>query len=363
MEFFELLRFSIGSTDKVSQDGEADWDALYEMAKKQSLTGVIYQGICRLAKEQRPEKKVLLKWYAKSEKIKSLNEKVNKAAVLVTDMFAEADIESCVLKGQGNNLRYDEPYARTPGDVDIWVNPKKLKFDGNDIILGEKRMRAGKKSYHHVDAEKVNGISIEVHYRPCYMHNMIHNRRIQKWFAENAAKQFGNMVDLPGQVGKIAVPTAEFNLIYQMCHISNHFFQEGIGLRQLVDYYYLLRSVKGRFDRASLAESLKRFGLFKMASAIMYIEHEVLGLPVEELVVAPNEKYGKFMLNEIMLSGNFGQYDQRLGQFHRSTMLGHNVARLERDCRMLWLFPSECLWEPVFRLYHFLWRKNHRRGI
>ena len=357
MDFFELLRFSIGAIDGVTLNQDTDWEAMHEMAKKQSLLGVIYQGISKLPKEQRPERRLLLKWFAQSETIKVKNETVNGVAVRVSALFNQAGVENCILKGQGNNVMYADPYVRNPGDVDIWVNPQKLVFDDGWLLLGEKRMKVGKKSYHHVDAGSMDGISIEIHYRPCYMHNMIHNYRIQKWFAENAAKQFAHTVELPGDVGQISIPTVEFNLIYQLCHISNHFFQEGIGLRQFVDYYYVLKNVRKETDLNVVRKWLKRFGLYKMASAVMYIEQEVLGLKKDQLIVTPNEKYGKFVLHEIIMSGNFGQYDDRLGDFHRKTMLGHNMARLERDLRLIWLFPSECLWEPVFRLYHYCWRK------
>ena len=36
------------------------------------------------------------------------------------------------------------------------------------------------------------------------------------------------------------IPTVEFNIIFQLTHIYSHLMNEGIGLRQLVDYYYVL---------------------------------------------------------------------------------------------------------------------------
>ena len=43
-----------------------------------------------------------------------------------------------------------------------------------------------------------------------------------------------------GEQGEIAIPTVEFNLIFQLTHIYAHLMNEGIGLRQLLDYYYVL---------------------------------------------------------------------------------------------------------------------------
>lgn len=38
-----------------------------------------------------------------------------------------------------------------------------------------------------------------------------------------------------------ATPTQSVNVVYQMCHLFNHYFHEGIGLRQLMDYYFALK--------------------------------------------------------------------------------------------------------------------------
>lgn len=56
------------------------------------------------------------------------------------------------------------------------------------------------------------------------MNNLISNGRLQEYFNKNADTQFANIVMLPDGAGKIAVPTTAFNRIYQMAHISNHFF-------------------------------------------------------------------------------------------------------------------------------------------
>ena len=52
-------------------------------------------------------------------------------------------------------------------------------------------------------------------------------------------EQFSHRVML-GEQGEIAIPTVEFNLIFQLTHIFSHLMNEGIGLRQLVDYYFVI---------------------------------------------------------------------------------------------------------------------------
>ena len=356
MDFFELLKFSIGAIrqEALSQT-ETDWEAVHEMATKQSLLGVIYQGITKLPKESRPEKKMLLKWYMESEQIRKVNEKVNTAAVNVTRMFEQAGIENCILKGQGNALMYEDVYARIPGDIDIWINPAKAVVNDGKLIVGHKQLPVEKVSYRHIEMGLVGGVELEVHLRPSFMNNLIYNRRLQKWFDEQSSSQYGHSVELPGGIGRINIPTVEFNLVYQLCHITNHFFYEGIGLRQFVDYYYLLKEAEP-VCKDNVLQSIKKFGLYQMAGAVMYVEKNLLGLDDSRLLVPVDEKRGAFMVDEIIQSGNFGKFDSRVTNFNRRTALGRNLERLRRDCRLMWLFPSESLNEPLFRLFHYLWR-------
>lgn len=358
--FFELLRYSIGSQHEVMDaPSEEEWERVHEIAKKQALIGLLYTGIKKMPNEMRPPKKVLLRWYMESEQIRKYNERHNAGVVYVRELFETAGIENCILKGQGNALMYEDPFSRIPGDIDIWIDPEKAVVEKGKMVVGNDLLYVDKVSYRHIEIEKIKGFPVEVHVRPSFMNNLIHNARLQKWFEKQMLQQFSHSVDLPGESGAINMPTIAFNVIYQLCHITNHFFYEGIGLRQFVDYYYVLREAKGIIDISETRKLLQRFGLFQMAGAVMYVEKELLGITEDCLIVPVDVKRGKFMLNEIMQSGNFGHYDKRVGNEHRRKALGRNWERLHRDFRLMWLFPSECIWEPVFRLYHYWWRVMH----
>ena len=76
-----------------------------------------------------------------------------------------------------------------------------------------------------------------------YLENFWSNRFLQQFFKNNKEKQFSNIQELPGQVGKICIPTPYFNAVYQLTHINVHVLIEGIGLRQFIDYYYVLKNL------------------------------------------------------------------------------------------------------------------------
>ena len=343
---------------------------------------------------------------------------------------------------------YPNPYSRTPGDIDIWV-------EGGDkrVISFVRSISPHEKAcYHHIEFPSYKGVEVEVHYRPSFLLCFWHNRKLQKYYDRVKEEQFSHRVML-GEQGEIAIPASEFNLIFQLTHIFSHLMNEGIGLRQLVDYYFVicdfykvyqksskitpslftlkegdfsnhpvplskegstfspspsssgsgdvtapsrcsepLRSKVGGpskvspncagWDRLSIEgdnsagsttavtssastaldvvqKELKELGVWKFAGGIMYIMQEVFGMPASRLIVPPNEKYGKFVLNEVLEAGNFGRHDAR-NRFGRS-QLGHNLQRVYRDIRLVRYFPGEALCEPLFRIWHFFWRMKNKK--
>ena len=452
--FFDFLRFCIGSAKEIPGSlKEVDWKELYAIAKKQCLVGVLFDGIKKLpAGYVGMKKELLLQWMAESQMLEKANIRLNDAAILVSEWFQKKGFRTCILKGQGNALMYPNPYSRTPGDIDIWV-----EGGDNRVISFVRSISPHEKAcYHHIEFPSYKGVEVEVHYRPSFLLCFWHNRKLQKYYERVKEDQFSHRVML-GEQGEIAIPTVEFNLIFQLTHIFAHLMNEGIGLRQLLDYYYVLcdfykvyqnfskthpssltlkggstafptplfnglytpfsspvsggqkpqgtgdvtapsrrseplRSKVGGpskvspdcagWDRLTIEgdnsagsttavtssastaldvvqKELKELGVWKFAGGIMYIMQEVFGMPASRLIVPPNEKYGKFVLNEVLEAGNFGRHDAR-NRFGRS-QLGHNLQRVYRDIRLVRYFPAEALCEPLFRTWHFFWRLKYKK--
>ena len=425
--FFDFLRFCIGSESEIpSTLKEVDWKELYRIAQKQCLVGILFDGIQKLPPaEMGMSKDLLLQWMMQCQMLEKANVRLNDAAIQVSEWFRKKGFRTCILKGQGNALLYPNGLHRTPGDIDIWV-------EGGDkrVISFVRSISPHEKAcYHHIEFPSYKGVEVEVHYRPSFLLCFWHNRKLQKYYERVKEEQFSHRVML-GEQGEIAIPTVEFNLIFQLTHIYAHLMNEGIGLRQLLDYYYVLCDFykvyqnftnpsvslsKGSstfspspsssgsgdvtalrcseplrykdggpskvspdcagWDRLgisgdtassdqsavldSVQKELKELGLWKFAGAIMYIMQEVFGLSASRLIVPPNEKYGRFVLNEVLEAGNFGKHDAR-NRFGKSK-LGHNLQRVYRDIRLVRYFPAEALSEPFFRVWHFFWRLKHRR--
>lgn len=371
--FFDFLRFCIGSAKEIPGSlKEVDWKELYAIAKKQVLLGVLFYGIQRLPKELAPEQKLLMQWMVMAEQIRKQNIRLFLDSVKVCQNFENKGFANCILKGQGNALLYPDPYMRTPGDIDIYLaggRRKIMKYV--DRVCPNQVMR-----YHHVDFP-VMKTAIEVHFTPSYMFFPIHNRRMQKWFEEVMGEQCNHRVSLPDGYGEIHVPQVSFNVIYILSHLYRHIFTEGIGLRQLLDYYFVL--VKWHTDLTNLTDSnkslpqmtqintdldtlrheLKYLGLWKFAQAVMYVLHEVFGLSEDRMIAPMDEKEGRFLLDEIVRGGNFGQYDDRMGSKVGESKI-HRYFRMNlRNLRFVKHYPTEALSEPLFRTWFAVWKKIH----
>lgn len=359
--YFRFLQFSLGLCDGTEfLSGKAlkdfDWNKFYTFATKQTLTGVLFDGIKRLPKEAAPPQKLLFRWLCESEALRRRNMVMNRATAYVYNKVSTAGYRPCILKGQGNALMYPNPNARTPGDVDVWVSASRaeirklaslLTAEGNGVI--------GEESLNHIEMV-VKGIAVELHSTPAIMNNPVHNHRLQAWLRRNADAQCGNVVALNGDAGRVAVPTSAFNAIYQLFHLYHHYFYEGVGLRQVVDYYYVMLNVEREIMNCELQRDLKRLGLWRFAGAMMYVLREVMDLPAERMIAPVDEKRGVSLLEEILSGGNFGKYDSN----HKDSVVGHNIQRLLRDLRLMRYYPSEALTEPIFRAGHFLWRKKNK---
>ena len=463
---FLFLNYCLGKKVDMSMVvAKIDWRQLYTFASRQALLGFCFDGIERLTKEFSEELKqnpmgrdLLMKWMGKAQQIRRQNMKVNAVAGKLYSKFREDGLRCCILKGQGNALMYPNPYSRTPGDIDVWINASReriMEYASKKFELGDDiRLQ-------HLETS-LDGVPVELHFFPCSMNNPIYHARLQKWFRRNADLQCSHIVRLPDGAGDIAIPTTAFNVIYQLTHLYHHFFDEGIGMRQIIDYFLVvndfsknvflnndlsnpsvnfsnhpvplskegstfspspsssgsgdvtapswcsepLRSKDGGpskvspncagWDRrgvsgdtgsvscssassitsvssASTTDSsastalvvvqreLKYLGLWKFAGAVMYVLHEVLGLPKEKMISSMDEKRGKLLLAEILNGGNFGKHFTKYAGFTHQSMGKKYFLKIWRNMHFVRYYPAEALSEPIFRTWHFFWRMKNKK--
>ena len=433
--FFDFLQVAVGNRKSLSIGiSDADWHRLFEFCKKQALIGVGFTAVEKLhVLGVECPANLRMKWMTLALHIEKRNVLLNEQCKKLAKRYEHDGFLNCVLKGQGNLMNYPEGLntRRLSGDIDIWCIPPQDGLDialevRNNVVEFEKYLGKGavmeyvrllhrlKETkikpvvrYHHIEAPKIDGTEVEVHFRVGFVNSPLRNRRMQRWFDAHADVCMKNKTHMG-----FAVPTASVNVVYQMCHLFSHYFDEGIGLRQLMDYYFVLRAwhndvmeCKDLQSQGMWSEGLgtpvmsakevmavlRSFGMGKFAGAVMWVlnevfENEECRMKNEEctetddvverelsqinrelkennfepwMICDPNEKEGKKLLEEIMKGGNFGQYDTRDAELKKGGMMKHGVWKLKRVMKLVRSYPEEALWEPVFRVWHLGWRLIH----
>lgn len=470
--FFEFLQVAIGNRESLSRElSDNEWQDIFLLIKKHALLGVGFTAVERLhTKGIVCPAELRIKWYALAVHIERRNRLLNELCKKVTEQYEHDGFSTCILKGQGNILNYPKRLGvrRQSGDIDVWATPiiddgLRIKDKGiaiavqtgkNEVEYEEyhdhKAIREyvrmqyrlqglntkPKACYHHIDAPDMDGVKVEVHYRPTFCRSFVRNRRMQKWFDTLASECMSNRIS-----EGFSVPTASFNVVYQMAHLFEHYFEGGIGLRHIMDYYFALKAWQKDIMEWNSQQSqgiwseglgtpvmskeevmavIRSFGMGKFAGAVMFVINEVFGGGNENekgqrrtrretdggpqadfvgeressefkrnlnggpqaddggerelsqinrelkenifapwMICEPNEKEGKKLLDEIMKGGNFGQYDNRDAALKKGGMMKHGIWKLKRMMRLVRSYPEEALWEPVFRVYHLIWRTIH----
>lgn len=401
--FFDLMQVAVGTCSALSRVMTSqEWKAVYACCQKQTLIGMGYVAIQKLPKEQWPPVDIVLKFTAMATQIKVRNELLDRTCVSVCQRLEHDGLEAVILKGQANSINYPEtlrPY-RMPGDVDVWARPKSngiipiavktgnvnvkyINYSGVQAVIEYVRMLyciserydRPPMRYHHIDAPTENGIPIEVHFRPSYKNSPMRNWRLQNWYKAHMDVCSSNKCSLG-----FPVLTSSINVVYLMDHLFRHYFVEGLGLRQLMDYYFALRvwhkdvmeykdlQSQGMWSKGlgtpvmskeEVTHKLKSFGMGKFATAVMWVLHEVIAMPTHYYICEPDEKRGRELLEEIMQAGNFGQYDKRGKNMKNGGTIPHAIWKLKRVMRLVSSYPEEALCEPFFRVWNFFWRLAH----
>ena len=338
--FLALLRTAMTGEPFEPVPSAQEWSELFKIAGQQSVMGVCYTAFSHLSKDQMPPMELLVKWMAEAETIRGLNELLNQEAARLTQLFSEQGRKTAILKGQANARLYPDKLSRQVGDIDIWVEGGKkgvvallIKMK---LINGiGKRITEGKAldSYHHIHIpSNKQGVTVEVHFRPSSgNYNPVTNRRLQQWLEH----EIPSVTMVPEGFN---VPSIKFALMMQLAHIQRHFLAGGIGLRQICDYYWLLRNSTTE-DRQEVAAKLKSFGLRHIAGALMWVLGEVLHLDEDMMLCEAKSYRGEWLLREIMEGGNFGHYAGKDQSFFRRRM-----AILTRGLRMMRFNFWEMTW-------------------
>lgn len=334
-QLLALLRFSLGVSSELGlKPTAAEWVALYEEASRHSMLGVTFDGVNRLRGDCRPPLELAMQWASEAEALRELNERFNAEAARLTRLFEGEGHRTAILKGQSNARLYPNVLSRQPGDIDIWVSGGQQKVVDMLHRLGLVN-DSSDMCYHHIQMEPTGmGIEVEVHFLPSSGHNDQRcNERLQNFLAAELEQE------LPMVAEGFHVPSMRYALVMQMAHIRHHLRTEGVGLRQLTDYWLLLRHSSSQ-ERADVALWLKELGLHTIGRSLMWVLKEIFGDGTVNtdwlLPVGTDAKKGSWLLRQVFRTGNFGKHDRE-----QQPTLWREVAQKKWQLwRLAWFEPE-----------------------
>lgn len=347
--FFELIHILTGKEDTLQHSYDTkEWLKALSIAQEQAIAGVLLSALEKLPKEQLPLQPVVLQWIGLTEMTERNTKRLEQAGQEAVRFFHNNGFACQILKGSSVGRYYPNPLRRTSGDIDVWLDGGRKKiyefarnYDKDGKLYGV--------NYHHIhfqlfkDVEQYKDVELEAHIWPSFLCSPFCNHQLH---------QFCNQYN-PTKGSVLA--SLAFDRVFILLHCYRHMNDSGVGLRQIMDYYYALKQGFTKEERDESVRWIKRLGMYRFAAGLMWLMSEVFGLEPKYQLMAPNEKEGRFILQEVMLTGNMGHSDQR-DWGSRKSASARFFYNLRRDLYLVGHYPHETLWQPLFSIWLYVWR-------
>lgn len=349
---FELLLLSTGAKQTLSHPyTDKEWEEALDIANEQAIEGVLMSGLETLQTVQDsglkvqsflPSEPVLLQWIGNAQIVEQTTLKMEEAANAVVKYFHENSFPCWILKGSAVARYYPQPLMRSSGDIDVWLDGGRKKiydfaraFDKEGKLYGV--------NYHHIHFHLIEDVHIEVHIWPSFLSSPLRNWRLHKF------------CNLHRPTMESSMPSLAFDRVFILLHCYRHMCGDGVGFRQVMDFFYVLKQGFTEEERVEAVKWIKKLGMGRFARGLMWVLQNVFGLEKQYMLMDADEKEGRFILNEILLTGNMGHSDTRDWGSKKSA-LSRFILNFRRDLYLAGHYPHEAVWQPVFSIGLYAWR-------
>lgn len=355
--FLSLLRAALwGEKLDASAFVEAKWKQIFRLADVQTVPMLIVDGMGMLPPESlRMSLDEKLSRLGKMQRMECVNS-LHRCVIVKIDKALKAEgIQAVFMKGQTTALRYPNPLHRTPGDIDFVV----LADDfGKTMAVMEKIGKVDHDLVHeHHGMAWVDGVTVEPHYKVHNYQRPSTDRAMQEMFSSVFPDGLVS-ADMDGYQVPIFPPT--FESVFLISHMVNHVYEEGLGLRQVIDYAMFLHKCADRIDWVKHDEYLHKMRMERAWRIFTCICVKYLGIELPSQVEPfshQEEKWADRMMDDIMKVGNFGRGEYVFS--HRGWIdAWRNYRWVARRCyRLGFVCKSEARWWMVSKVTRFFWKK------
>lgn len=263
--FFRLLRSgTFGRKDEPLEPmSEWKWDRLCQLALMHGVGALVADGIkaysddffLQLSDRQKDN------WHRITEETEERNKETDMCLAELFDTFNHAHLRPILLKGQGFASLYDRPDHRSGGDIDIYFpyKPQAEKADAWAIEHGTEKDESDRNMLKYFRHD----IKIEHHKQMMYLTNTLLNRRLQKIIDSEIRCCDSAYRIINGT--KIEIVPHTLSLLIIIVRMARYIMNEGISLKQLIDFGMFLRKEGDKVDFVKLQKWIGKLQLQHMA--------------------------------------------------------------------------------------------------
>ncbi len=330
--FFELVKAGLWEKEaRLSQFGKMDYGEIMRLAEEQSVVGLVTDGLEQMKDAKIPQE-ALLQFVGSTLQIEQQNKDMNVFVANLINKLRKEDIYALLVKGQGTAQCYERPLWRASGDVDLFLSDtnyekaKKVLTPFASIVENE------------YVREKHLGLTIddwgvELHGRLyCGL-----SSRIERELDDVLHDTFygGSVRSWDNNGVQVFMLKAENDVFYVFTHILQHFYKEGVGLRQICDWCRLLWTFRNSLNRYFLESRIRRAGLMSEWKAFGAFAVNYIGMPMEAMPFYSSEDKWKRKAERIksfrLRVGNMG-HNREMSYFEKYPYLIRKMYSFGRRC-------------------------------
>lgn len=305
---FALLRLGVGTSSDVREENisdllfysEEEWKRLEEISVSQGVSGVALDGIKVVMDELGSDcftrnvsadrwKQFILQWIGR---VMQGYEAGNMQQMVVVDeiqrRWAKSGIQMMLIKGLATGVFYPDPKHRCPGDIDCFL------FD--DYAKGNEVARAWADNvdegwYKH-SVIAYGGQTIENHQYFVLTREGRKSKQLNRVLCGTLRNVQFEL--LSGT--EVLLPPPMFNALFLTYHAQSHFLEEGLRLKQLLDWAMFLKRDADKVDWPEFYSICERYHLRRFADVATDIAVNYLGITLDNLQIVTKSPYTEKVL-------------------------------------------------------------------
>ena len=350
--FFELVRAGLWEKEvRLSNYENIDFAEVYRLAEEQSVIGMVAAGIDYVVDVKVPQVWAL-QFAGQTIQLEQRNKAMNVFIAGLIDKLRKENVYALLVKGQGVAQCYEKPLWRCSGDVDLFLSDENFQRAKSYLLPLASSVEEEYVREKHLGLT-IDGWVVELH---GHLYSGLSSRVERELDKLQENTFYGGQVRswMNGQT-QIFLLKAENDVFYVFTHILQHFYKEGVGLRQVCDWCRLLYTYRDSLNYGLLEQRIKRAGLMSEWKAFYALAIEYLGFPKDSMplldVRSKKEdvrwrKKADRIMEFILKSGNMG-HNRDMSHFskypyliRKCVSMGRRIGDMINHAR---IFPLDSL--------------------